>query len=78
MADKEAERIKFETEVFRLAVLLVVAVGGGSISLLFGDLTSFRLMLAGAGLLATIGLAVFIGWQQRYIHTLIEQIQEDR
>lgn len=77
MADKEAERLKFETEVFRLAVLLAVAVGSGAIGLLFGDLAPLRLVLAGAGLLATMGLAALIWWQRHHINTLIERIKED-
>ena len=31
MADKEAERLKFETEVLRFTSLLMVGAGGGSI-----------------------------------------------
>jgi protein-S-isoprenylcysteine O-methyltransferase Ste14 len=77
MADKEAERLKFETEVFRLAVLVALAVGSGAISLLLGDLAPLRLVLAGAGLLATMGLATLIWWQRRHINTLIERIKED-
>jgi len=69
-----AEQIKFETELLRLIVLLGVAVGGGSLSLLLGDPTPLRLILAGTGIFVTIGPAV-VGWrQQRWIRTLINQI----
>ena len=37
MADKEAERIKYETEVLKTTVLVTVATTGGAISLLLGD-----------------------------------------
>jgi hypothetical protein len=33
MADKNAERIKYKTEVLKLLTLLTVAVGGGSLAL---------------------------------------------
>jgi hypothetical protein len=39
MADKEAEQIKYETEVLKTTVLVTVATTGGSISLLLGDHT---------------------------------------
>jgi hypothetical protein len=76
MADKAAERIKYETELLRLVFVLVIAVGGGSLSLLLGSPTPLRLILAGAGILAIFGL-LFIGWRQhRLIRVLIDQIQE--
>lgn len=55
MADKEAERIKFETELLKLTVLIAIATGGGSVSLLLGELSLPRVILAAAGLLVTIG-----------------------
>jgi len=77
MADREAERIKFETELLRLVVLLGVAIGGGSLSLLLGEPTPLRLILAGTGIFVTLGLAV-VGWrQQRWIRTLIDQIRKE-
>lgn len=76
MADKAAERIKFETELLRLTAIAVLAIGGGSIGLLLGDLTLLRVILAGGGLLVTVGLMVVLWWQRRYIRSLIEQIQE--
>ena len=76
MADKEAERIKFETELLRISALFVLAVGGGSISLLLGEPTFLRLILAVGGLFVTFGLAV-TGWRQRTrIQHLVEEIQE--
>lgn len=76
MADKEAERIKFETELLRITALFVLAMGGGSISLLLGEPTFLRLILAIGGLLVTLGLAV-AGWRQRNrTHRLIEELKE--
>ena len=67
MADKAAERIKFETELLRLTAVAALAIGGGSIGLLLGDLTLLRVILAGGGLLVTAGLMVVLWWQRRYI-----------
>ena len=78
MADKAAERIKYETERWRFLCLLTVATGGGSLSLLLGTPTPFRLGLAILGLLATVILTAVIWRQDRRIVALIEQItQED-
>lgn len=76
MADKDTERIKFETELLRLAAVAALAIGGGSIGLLLGELNLLRLILAGGGLLVTFGLMVVLWWQRRYIRSLIEQIKE--
>jgi hypothetical protein len=75
VADKAAERIKFETELLRITALATVAIGGGSLGLLLGDPRPLRLILAGSGLLATLGLMVVLWWQRRYIRDLIEQIE---
>ncbi len=77
MADREAERIKFETELLRVTALAALAIGGGSIGLLLGDPNPLRLILAGGGLLVTVGLMFVLWWQRRYIRTLIEQIREE-
>lgn len=54
MADEEAEQIKFETELLKLATLVSVAAGGGSVSLPLGDPTLLRLSLAGVGFFLTL------------------------
>jgi hypothetical protein len=77
MADKNAEWIKFETELLKLTALASLAIGGGSIGLLLGDQNPLRLILAGSGLLVTVGFMVGLWRQRRYIRTLIEQVRED-
>jgi len=74
MADKEAERIKYETEVLRLTTLLAVAVGGGALSLALGDVTLLRIGLAAAGILITLVLLIGGLRQHRYIRMLIERL----
>jgi uncharacterized iron-regulated membrane protein len=77
MADKAAERIKFETELLKLTALAALAIGGGSLGLLFGEQNLLRLILAGGGLVVTVGLTLVLWWQRRYIRTLLEQIKEE-
>ena len=56
MMDRElvVERLKSETEVLKLLVLLWLALGGGSLSLVASGLTGMRLLLAGLGLSITV------------------------
>ena len=72
MADQEAERIKYETEVLRLITLL--GVGGGALSLALGDVTLLRTGLAAAGILITLVLLIGGLRQHRYIRMLIERL----
>ena len=74
MADKEAERIKYETEVLRLIALLAVAVGGGALSLTLGAVTPLRTGLAAGGILITLVLLIGGLRQHRHIRTLIERL----
>lgn len=76
--ERTKERIKLETEVLRFIVLAMVAIGGGSISLLLGEWASFRLILAGLGLLATLGLNLATWKQYQRIITLIERFPEEK
>jgi hypothetical protein len=63
--------------VLRFTLLAMVAVGGGFLSLLLGEWTSFRLTLAGLGLLVTLGLGS-MSWQRyRRILVLVERLPED-
>ena len=53
MADQRSERlkeqIKYETEVLKFVALLMIALGGGAISLFLGEPTPLRFGLAGLG-----------------------------
>lgn len=77
MADRAVERIKFETELLKLTALAALAIGGGSLGLLLGEQNFLRLILAGGGLLVTVGLMVVLWRQRRYIRALLEQIKEE-
>ena len=76
--ERTKERIKIETEVLRFIVLAMVALGGGSISLLLGEWTPFRLTLAGLGLIATLGLNLATWKQYQRITVLIERLPEEK
>jgi hypothetical protein len=76
MADKEAEQIKYETEVLKTTVLVTVATTGGSIGLLLGDPSLLRLGLAGVGALVTLVLIFGIWRLDRRIRALIAAIKE--
>ena len=53
MADEKylTETVKYYTEIFRLVWISVLAIGGGSLSLLLGDSTGIKLIFAIVGLL---------------------------
>ena len=53
MADEKylTEALEYYTEIFRLVWISVLAIGGGSLSLLLGDSTGIKLIFAIVGLL---------------------------
>ena len=53
MADEKylTEVVKYYTEIFRLVWISVLAIGGGSLSLLLGDSTGIKVIFAIVGLL---------------------------
>jgi hypothetical protein len=74
MADQAAERIKYRTEALKILVLLAVATGGGSLGLILGPLTLFRVSLATTGFLATLVLLIAAWRRHRQIEALIDRI----
>ena len=77
MMDRElvAERLKFETEVLKLLVLLWLALGGGSLSLVAGGLTGMRLLLAGLGLSITVAVILMSIRQYVKIQSIIKRAE---
>ncbi len=74
--ERTKERIKLETEVLRFTLIALIAVVGGTLSVLLGEWTSFRLILAGLGFLTTVGLIV-MSWQRyRRIIERVERLPE--
>lgn len=56
------ERLKFLTEVFKLAWLSILGVGGGAVSLLFGPSDPIRYTWAGAGIVGVLAFLIVL-WQ---------------
>lgn len=75
--DALREEIKFLTEIFPLGALLVVVLGGGSISLILGEHTILRNLFAATGLVAIVGLVIVLYYLQRHIRHLIRQSREN-
>ena len=75
---KEAitERLKFLTEMIRLAFFAFLAIGGGAISLLLGPYDLLRILLAAAGIVTSIALGVLIERLLRKIQQLLTQLEE--
>lgn len=63
MTDEVKERIKLETELLRYFVLIGIALGGGTLSVILGMPSGIRLALAIAGIIATISV-VYVSWRQ--------------
>ena len=78
MADKErfTEQIKFMTEMLRLAWLSLLAVGGGTVGLLLGELDTRRSWFAAGGVVVVASFLVFIGHLIRRIRALIDRLTE--
>lgn len=70
------EQIKHEEELLRLLWVTAVAIMGGSLGLLLGELTMFRVGLAGIGFLVTLMSIVMILRQESTIRTLLTQMKE--
>ena len=75
--DRSKEQIKFFTEVFRLTWVSLIAVGGGTLSLVLGEPTGLKIVVAVLGFSALISLGVGLQTLQGYIRRLIVQIKED-
>ena len=50
---KQTEKIKYKTEPLKLLILLMLAVGGGSLGIALGTLTPVRIVLAAVGIVCT-------------------------
>ena len=77
MAKKErlTEDLKYLTEVLRLTWLTLLAVGGGTIGLVLGEL-DFRKIAIAAGVVVVLILLRVIGPIHRRIRARIESLEE--
>lgn len=72
------ETMKYYTEVFRLVWVSILAIGGGSISLLFGELTGLRLIIAIGGFLIVVSLLEVLRRLNRQIAGLLTKLRESK
>ena len=77
---KEAitERLKFLTELIRLFFVALLAIGGGTFSLLLGTHDPLRWGLAVAGIVAGFGLGVVIWRLIRRVQSLLTQLEKQQ
>jgi hypothetical protein len=78
MAEKDylTERIKYFSDVLKLSCVFLIAVGGGTLSLLLGELTMTKAVLAVLGAGTTIALVVGGRVLDRQIRESIERLKE--
>jgi hypothetical protein len=76
MKEALTERLKFLTELIRLFFVALLAVGGGSLSLLLGAYDPVRWSFAGAGVVAVLGLGIVIWKLIRRVQSLLTQLEE--
>lgn len=78
MAERRVEQIKYEIELLRLTTLATLAIGGGSIGLILGDVTLVRTGLAVLGVLLAVGLGLTLWRLHRVIGRQIIALEEER
>ena len=76
MVESLREQIKHETELLRLVWVTAVAVAGGALGLVLGNITPFRILLAGLGFLITIIFIAVIIRQETTIRRLLSHMRE--
>jgi hypothetical protein len=78
MAEKEylTERIKYFSDLLKLAAVFLIAIGGGTLSLLLGDLTTTKIVLALLGASATIAFVIGVRVLDKQIRDLIHSLRE--
>ena len=73
MTDEVKEEVKLETELLRYLVLIAIALGSGSLSVVLGGLAGIRLPLAVAGVLGTISLGPLAWFQYKRILAIVRK-----
>jgi hypothetical protein len=76
--DAITERLKFLTELLRLFFVALLAIGGGSFSLLLGVYDPVRWSFAGAGIVTVLGLGIVIWKLIRRVQGLLTQLEEQK
>ena len=78
MAEKEylTERSRYLIDLLRLSCLLLLAVGGGTISLMLGEPRTLKTLLAAVGAALIIGLVTFVWFLDNRIRATLEKLKE--
>jgi hypothetical protein len=78
MAEKDylTERIKYFSDLLKLSCVFLIAIGGGTLSLLLGDLTKTKVVLALLGAGITIAFVVGVRMLDKQIRELIDRFKE--
>lgn len=72
MTDQTKERIKFNTEIIKLLVLLFIGSGGGAISLLLQGVTMGRqVVIIAGGMIVAMATGIFAFVRYRNTEKLI-------
>lgn len=78
MAEKEylTEQIKYFGDLLKLLCVFMIAIGGGTLSLVLGELTETKAALAVLGAGLTVALVVGGRMLDRQIRKLIDRLKE--
>jgi hypothetical protein len=77
MAEKDylTERIKYFSDALKLSCVFLLAIGGGTVSLLLGELSTVKTAFATVGIGSIIALVVFVLILDRKIRILIKELK---
>jgi len=78
MAEKDylTERIKYLGDLLKISCVFLIAIGGGTLGLLLGELSRIRTIFAALGVGSMVVLAVYVLSLDRQIRTLIEGLKK--
>lgn len=72
------EALKYYTEVFRLVWISILAIAGGTIGLLLGELSGLRVIAAIGGLLIVVSFLEVLRRLNRQIAGLLNKLKESK
>ncbi len=77
MADKDylTERIKYLSDSLKLACVFLIAIGGGTMSLLLGELSTIKVLPVTCGIGSIVVLVAYILTLDRKIRGLIKDLK---